>query len=157
MDHVYAIAEARRVPYGFAQRLRAVDLMAEIDHIIGLLGAQRSLRLSLFRFEITGVSSSAAVMLVDRALKPHGLVGTLPDGNVGFLYLGPRHDRAVADLALVHHIGERLRREIQRQAPFTDVRLVAKSVVHRWADEVTDAHDLIEALDSPALESRAAS
>lgn len=156
MDHVHAMTEAQRVPFGLAQRPKTIDLMSEIDRIIGLLGAQRSLRLSLFRFEISGVSSSAAVMLVDRALKPHGLVGTLPDGNVGFLYLGPRLDRAVADLALVHHIGERLRREIQRQAPFTDVRLVGKSVVHRWTDQVTDAHDLVEALDAPALESRAA-
>ena len=157
MDHLHAMTGAQRAPFGLAQRPKAIDLIAEIDHIIGLLGAQRSLRLSLFRFEITGVSSSAAVMLVERALKPHGMVGTLPDGNVGFLYLGPRLDRAVADLALVHHIGERLRREIHRQAPFTDVRLVGKSVVHRWADEVTDAHDLVEALDSPALEARAAS
>jgi len=156
MDHLHAMTGAQRAPFGLAQRPKAIDLIAEIDHIIGLLGAQRSLRLSLFRFEITGVSSSAAVMLVERALKPHGMGGTLPDGNVGFLYLGPRLDRAVADLALVHHIGERLRREIHRQAPFTDVRLVGKSVVHRWADEVTDAHDLVEALDSPALESRAA-
>ncbi len=88
MNHLHAMTEAQRAPFGLAQRPKAIDLMAEIDHVIGLLGAQRSLRLSLFRFEITGVSSSAAVMLVERALKPHGMVGTLPDGNVGFLYLG---------------------------------------------------------------------
>jgi hypothetical protein len=156
MENLYAIAGAGRAPRSVAQGAKPVDLISEIEHVIGLVGAQRSLRLSLFRFEIAGISQAAAVMLVTRALKSQGLVGPLPDGNVGFLYLGPRLDRAVADLALVHHISERLRKEMQRQAPFTDVTLVSKSVVHRWADEVTDAYDLIEALDTQGLESRKA-
>lgn len=123
--------------------------MLELERVSGLLGAQRLLRLSLFRFEIDGASSVAAVQLVERALKPHGLVGALPDGSVGFLYLGPRGNRAVADLALVHHIRELLRGELRRQSAFYPVKLAAMNVMHLWADEIIDPYDLVEALCQP--------
>lgn len=153
-DKVHAVAEARRVLEGASQTM-AAGFMAEIERIIGLLGTQRLLRLSLFSFELDGLPQAAAVKLVDRALKPHGLVGALPDGRVGFLYLGPRCTRNVADLALVHHMTERLRIEIYRHARFNDVSLMSSIVVHRWADEVVDAYDLVDGLRQPVLETKA--
>ena len=129
------------------------DFVSEMGRIIGLLGKQRFLRLSLLRFHIEGVSKTVAVTLVTRALKPQGIVGALPDGSIGFLYLGPRGKGMVADLALVHHIRERLRNEILRQSPFNEMRLAAVSVAHRWADEVIDAYDLVDALHQPSVES----
>ena len=153
-NKLHAIAQARRALGGASQAL-AAGFMADIERIIGLLGTQRLLRLSLFRFELEGLSQAAAVTLADRALKPHGLVGALPDGSVGFLYLGPRGKRNVADLALVHHITERLRIEIYRHAPFKDVRLISSTVAHRWADEVVDAYDLVDGLRQPVVETKA--
>jgi hypothetical protein len=153
-DKLRAVVEARSALEGASQTM-AAGFMAEIERIIGLLGTQRLLRLSLFRFELHGLPQAAAVNLVDRALKPHGLVGALPDGGVGFLYLAPRGKRNVADLALVHHITERLRIEIYRNAPFTDVRLISNTVAHRWADEVVDAYDLVDGLRHPIVETKA--
>ncbi len=153
-DKSQVIAEARRALEGASQTM-AAGFMAEVERIIGLLGTQRLLRLSLFRFELYGLPQAAAVKLVDRALKPHGLVGALPDGHVGFLYLGPRGERKVADLALVHHITERLRIEIYRRAPLNDVSLISSTVVHRWADEVVDVYDLVDGLRGPTVEAKA--
>jgi hypothetical protein len=153
-DKMHAIVEARRVLEGASQTM-AAGFMTEVERIIGLLGTQRLLRLSLFCFELDGLPQAAAVKLVDRALKPHGLVGALPDGRVGFLYLGPRGKRNVADLALVHHITERLRIEIYRQTQINDVSLVSSTVVHRWADEVVDVYDLVDGLRQPILATKA--
>ncbi len=133
------------------------ELVSEIERIIGLLGKQRFLRLSLFQFQIEGISAAAVQTMVARVLKPQGIVGALPDGSIGFLYLGPRGKGMVADLALVHHIGERVRAEIQRQSPFNEMRLVSMQVAHRWADEVIDAFDLVDALHLQAVESAKAS
>jgi hypothetical protein len=133
------------------------ELVPEIERIIGLLGKQRFLRLSLFRFQIDGLSPTAAMNLVTRALKPQGVVGVLPDGAIGFLYLGPRGKGMVADLALVHHIRERVRAEIHRQSPFNEMRLTSLLVAHRWADEVIDAYDLVDALHQQNTESAKAS
>lgn len=153
-DKPHAIAEARRALEG-ASHTMAAGFMAEIERIIGLLGTQRLLRLSLFRFELDGLPQAAAVKLVDRALKPHGLVGALPDGGIGFLYLGARGKRNVADLALVHHMTERLRIEIYRHAQFNGVSLISSAVVHRWADEVVDAYDLVDGLRQPSVATKA--
>jgi hypothetical protein len=147
-DERHAMVEARRA-FGGAGQTVASGFMGEIGRIIDLLGTQRLLRLSLFCFEIEGLPQEAAVKLVDRALKSHGLVGLLPDGRVGFLYLGPRGKRNVADLALVHHITERVRIEIYRQTRINAVSLVSSTVVHRWADEVVDAYDLVDGLRQP--------
>lgn len=122
------------------------DFTANIDRIIGLLGKQRLVRLSLFRFRINGLSSSDGLDLTTRALRSQGLVGLLPDQRIGFLYIGPRGKGMVADLALVHHIRSRLTREMQRFAPFDEPRLASVAVAHRWADEVGDAGDLMDAL-----------
>ena len=129
------------------------DFVSEVERIISLLGKQRFMRLSLLSFQIEGLSRSAAVNLVDRALKQQGNVGLLPDGNVGYLYLGPRGKGMVADLALVHHIHQQLRQEIRRQPSFKEVRLAQLLVAHRWADEVIDAQDLVDGLYRPSLES----
>lgn len=133
------------------------ELVSEIERIIGLLGKQRFLRLSLFQFQIEGISAAAVQTMMARALKPQGIVGALPDGSIGFLYLGPRGKGMVADLALVHHIGERVRAEIHRQSPFNEMRLASMHVAHRWADEVIDAFDLVDALYLQAVESAKAS
>ena len=133
------------------------ELVSEIERIIGLLGKQRFLRLSLFRFQIDGMSAAAVQTMMARTLKPQGIVGALPDGSIGFLYLGPRGKGMVADLALVHHIRERVRAEIHRQSPFNEMQLTSMQVAHRWADEVIDAIDLVDTLHLQAMESAKAS
>ena len=141
------------IDYKWASAAPRTEFVSDIERIIGLLGKQRFMRLSLLSFQIEGLSQSAAVNLVDRALNQQGNVGLLPDGSVGFLYLGPRGKGMVADLALVHHIHHQLRTEIRRQSSFNEVRLANLSVAHRWADEVIDAQDLVDALYRPSIES----
>lgn len=153
-----ATAEAIGAPQqGTIQPSLVSDFMSEFGRVVDLLGAQRLIRLSLFRFELEGLSSVAAVQAVEHALKAHGLVGALPDGSVGFLYLGPRGHRAVADLALVHHIRELVQSELRYRSIFNPVRLRSMDVVHRWADEIVDPYDLVEALNQPSVESLKAS
>ena len=151
------VQDHNHVSETFASGPFETELVSEIERIIGLLGKQRFLRLSLFRFQIDGMSATAAKTLVSRALKPQGIVGVLPDGAIGFLYLGPRGKGMVADLALVHHIRERVRAEIHRQSPFNEMRLTSMVVAHRWADEVIDAYDLVDALHPQTVESAKAS
>lgn len=141
------------IEYHWSNAAPRADFVSEVERIISLLGKQRFMRLSLLSFEIEGLSPSAAVNLVERALKQQGDVGLLPDGSVGYLYMGPRGKGMVADLALVHHIHQQLRQEIRRQPSFKEVRLAKLSVAHRWADEVIDAQDLVDALHRPSLES----
>lgn len=129
------------------------EFLSAIERIIGLFGRQRFMRLSLLRFQIEGLTQSSAVNLVTRALKSQGIVGGLPDGSVGFLFLGPRGKGMVADLALVHHIRQQVSNEIRRQSPFNELRLASVSVAHCWADEVIDAQDLVDALHQPNVES----
>lgn len=143
----------REMEFNWASAAPRADFVSEVERIISLLGKQRFMRLSLLSFQIEGLSPSAAVNLVERALKQQGDVGLLPDGSVGYLYMGPRGKGMVADLALVHHIHQQLRREIRRQPSFKEVRLANFSVAHRWADEVIDAQDLVDALYRPSLES----
>jgi len=147
----------RQVNETFANGPFENELVSEIERIIGLLGKQRFLRLSLFRFQIDGISVTTAKTLMTRALKPQGIVGVLPDGAIGFLYLGPRGKGMVADLALVHHIRERVCAEIHRQSPFNEMRLSSVLVAHRWADEVIDAYDLVDALHLQSVEPAKAS
>lgn len=141
------------IEYNWSYAAPRADFVSEVERIISLLGKQRFMRLSLLSFQIEGLSPSAAVNLVERALKQQGDVGLLPDGSVGYLYMGPRGKGMVADLALVHHIHQQLRQEIRRQPSFKEVRLAKLAVAHRWADEVIDAQDLVDALHRPSLES----
>ena len=129
------------------------DFVSAVDRIIGLLGKQRFMRLTLFRIQLEGLPQSAAVTMVSRALKTQGIVGTLPDGGVGFLFLGLRGKGMVADLALVHHIRQQLHDEIHRQSLFSPLRLSSLSVAHCWADEMVDAQDFLDVLQQPHLES----
>lgn len=142
-----AVRNRGQVSETFAGGTFVPELVSEIERIIGLLGKQRFLRLSLFRFQIDGMSATAVQTMMVRALKPQGIVGALPDGSIGFLYLGPRGKGMVADLALVHHIRERVRAEIHRQSPFNEMRLTSMQVTHRWADEVIDAFDLLDTMN----------
>lgn len=141
------------IEFNWSTAAPRTDFVSEVERIISLLGKQRFMRLSLLSFQIEGLSRTAAVNLVDRALKQQGNVGLLPDGSVGYLYLGPRGKGMVADLALVHHIHQQLRQEIRRQPSFKEVRLAQLLVAHRWADEVIDAQDLVDGLYRPSLES----
>lgn len=133
------------------------DFVSAVDRIIGLLGKQRFMRLSLFRIQLEGLPQAAAVTLVSRALKTQGIVGALSDGGVGFLFLGLRGKGMVADLALVHHIRQQLHDDIRRQSLFSPLRLASMSVAHCWADEVIDTRDFLDALQQPHFESRHAS
>lgn len=122
----------------------SADFHWQIERIIGLLSGQHFLRLSLFRIELTGDAFGSSLAKADRALRSHGLVGELPDGSIGFLYLGPRAKGQGADLTLERHVAERLHQELSRGSADTHVRVL--SVAHRWADEVSGADDLLDAV-----------
>lgn len=144
MTELYSGDESAMAAGGQAEL--ATGFLNELRRASFLLRAQRQLRVSLFRFHVTGLPLPTAMHIVEHSLKPQGFVGVLPDGAIGFLYLGPRGNRAVADLALVHHIRALVQGELRRQVCFSPVMLAGFNVLHVWADEIIDPSDLIDRL-----------
>jgi len=116
--------------------------LPEVERTVALLSGQRFLRISLFRFQFVGVSAAEIGVGVPQALMSLGMVGLLPDGSMGLLYVAPRPS-AQDDLAVERAVTEKLNRTLAVAAP-SDARLLSVIAAHRWADEITDADDLID-------------
>lgn len=116
--------------------------LQEVERTVVLLSGQHFLRISLFRFQFVGASAAEIGVGVPQALMSLGMVGLLPDGSLGFLYVAPRPS-AQDDLAVERAVAERLNRMLAIAAP-SDARLLSVTAAHRWADEIADADDLID-------------
>ena len=116
--------------------------LQEVERTVVLLSGQRFLRISLFRFRFVGVTAAEIGVGVPQALMSLGMVGLLPDGSLGFLYIAPRPS-AQDDLAVERAIAERLNRTLAIAAP-SAARLLSVTAAHRWAYEIADADDLID-------------
>lgn len=115
--------------------------LAQVERNIALLGGQRFLRISLFRFEFVGVAAAEIGARVRQALASFGMVGLLPDGSLGLFYVAPRPS-AQEDLAVERSVTDKLNRVLALSAP-SDARILSATATHRWADEVGGVDDLI--------------
>lgn len=77
-----------------------------------------------------------------QALQSLGMVGLLPDGSLGLLYVAPRSS-AREDLAVERAVADKINRILALTAP-SDARLLSVTAAHRWADEIADADDMID-------------
>lgn len=132
----------------------ANEFLGQAERALGLLRGQHALRLSLFRCVMSQPVQDAVVAALDAGLRAHGLVGRLADGAVAILYVGPRGTATTADQAVERQIVERIRQELACLPGAGSLRDV--EVAHRWADEIDDVRDLLDAA-MPATTLRKAS
>lgn len=116
--------------------------LRQVERNIALLGGQRFLRISLFRFEFVGVTAAEIGSRVRHALASLGMVGLLPDGSLGLFYVSPRPS-AQEDLAVERSMADKINRILALNAP-SDARIQSVTAAHRWADEVGGVDELID-------------
>lgn len=136
--------------------LDARAFLEQVERNIALLASQRFLRISLFRFQFVGVSATEIGGPVRQALASLGLVGLLPDGSLGLLFVAPRQS-VKEDLAVERSVTDKINCILTVIAP-SAARILSVKAAHRWADEIADADDLIdEALFVSATQPRRSS
>jgi len=116
--------------------------LQQVERNIALLSSQRFLRISLFRFQFVGVTALEIGARVRQALTSLGMVGLLPDGSLGLLYVAPRPS-VREDLAVERAVADKINRILAVAAP-SEARLLSVTAAHRWADEIADADDMID-------------
>jgi len=116
--------------------------LRQIERSIALLGGQHFLRVSLFRLEFVGAAATGVGARARQALGPLGMVGDLPDGSLGLLFVGPR-PAGQDDLAVERMVADKLNQALTL-APPSAARLLSVTAAHRWADEIDGADDLID-------------
>lgn len=135
-----AIDPVVSVPAAFL--LEGEDYLQQIERSIGLLAGQHSLRISLFRLEFVGIAARDIGQRARQSLAALGLIGALPDGSLGLLYMGARAS-GQEDLSVERAVAERVNAALAFAAP-SGARLLSVTAAHRWADEIADAEDLID-------------
>lgn len=122
--------------------LQGEDYLQQIERSIALLAGQHSLRISLFRLEFVGIAAHELGARARQSLAGLGLIGALPDGSLGLLYMGARPS-GQEDLSVERVIAEKVNLTLAQAAP-SSARLLSVTAAHRWADEIADAEELID-------------
>lgn len=117
----------------------------EIDRLLHALGVA-NVRLTLLAIATRELSRDFLEDAARLALGSFALVGILPEGSVGVLYIGPRRDGEGADRDVVNDIARQIRAVLTAQSPTDGERPLYLRAVHRWTDEIESAHDLIRML-----------
>lgn len=127
-----------------ASKVSAADaaFLQQIERNIALLNGQRFLRISLFRFQFVGGTAAQVGARARQALSTLGLVGLLPDGSLGLLYVAPRPS-AYEDLVVERAVIDKVNRILATSAP-SEARILSAVAAHRWTDEIADADALID-------------
>ena len=131
---------ARRLGIEEAVRLPAFGEQA--DQALRRLGLQH-LRISLFRLGADRRGRRSVASVLDRL---PGYAGRLPDGTIGFLYIGPRPQGPDADRRLTETIEHRLRTDLAARPPQRQPAVTIDLSLHRWSDEIVDATVLLDEL-----------
>lgn len=116
--------------------------LRQVERSIALLGGQHFLRVSLFRLAFVGVGAAEIGPRARQALAALGMIGDLPDGSLGLLFVGPRA-AGQDDLAVERMVADKLNRALASSAP-SAARLLSLTAAHRFADEIGGADDLID-------------
>lgn len=122
--------------------------IGSFEHEIGqLLGRLRdaNVRLTLVSIASRLPRDDLAASVQD-ATASTDPVGFLADGSVGALLLGARPSGPLGDAVVVSRFLQCLMRAPRLRGVSADQAAVQVEAVHRWAGEVDDAQDLIEAL-----------
>jgi hypothetical protein len=119
---------------------------ASLAHSLRLL---RSIHvpLTLFAVQLPAQGIVAADETVSATLLPFGVVGRLPDGRIGLLYLGPHTLGEAGGRALSTHLLDKIERRLRDHgwgALCPGVRLTAVQV---WSDAIAHPSHLLQALD----------
>ncbi|MFN4283877.1 MAG: hypothetical protein ACK4NA_14665 [Alphaproteobacteria bacterium] len=114
--------------------------LRQIERSIALLGGQHFLRISLFRLQFVGAADIGA--RARQALATLGMIGELPDGSLGLLFVGPRA-AGQDDLAVERMVADKLNQALAQAAP-SAARLLSLTAAHRFADEIGGVDDLID-------------
>ncbi|MFI4989024.1 MAG: hypothetical protein ACHQF3_16480 [Alphaproteobacteria bacterium] len=85
---------------------------------------------------------------IGEALSPLGIVGRLPDGRIGLLYLGPHTLGADGDRALCGHILGKIERRLRDQGWGPLCRGLSLTAVHSWGDAIAQPAQLLKGLDA---------
>ena len=119
---------------------------ASIAHTLRLL---RSIHVpvTLFAVYLPAPGLGAADESVSAALLPFGVVGRLPDGRIGLLYLGPHTLGEAGDRALSTHLLDKIERRLRDNGWGSLCPGVKLTAVHAWTDAIAHPSHLLQALD----------
>lgn len=121
--------------------------MAEAATILAPLRGAR-IPLTLMSLQSHQVAPRILFAAAQRALGIQGLIDWLPDGSIGFLYIGPHAGPAGRGAALAARAARDLARELVVALPGHRMDLSIRSV-GLLSDEVADPVQLVEALRNP--------
>jgi hypothetical protein len=135
-----------------APQREARDILPRHAFEAALANSLRLLRrihvpLTLFAVRLPAQGLTEAEAVVGDALSPLGVLGRLPDGRIGLLYLGPRAPDAHGEDALSRHVLAKIEKRLQDRGWGSLCRGVRLYAAHAWADVVSGPAELIAALD----------
>lgn len=129
-------------PEPFDGLLEAGDFAAEIARLLRPLRATH-LRVSLFSLRFRGAADRLACNWAGGALRRYGPVGSLPDGRIGMLYVGPRFPGDDSGDVLSDLLSTRVRDVLMARGIRLPSGAVQLTVTHRWSDEITEPGELL--------------
>jgi hypothetical protein len=121
--------------------------MAEAETVLAPLRGAR-IPLTLMSLRSHQVAPGDLFLAAQRALSVQGLIDWLPDGSVGFLYIGPHAGPAGRGAALAARVAKDVAHELERALPGQRMDLSIRCV-GLLSDEVATPVQLVEALRNP--------
>jgi len=119
---------------------------ASVAHSLRLL---RSIHVpvTLFAVHLPARGLAAADESVSATLLPFGVVGRLPDGRIGLLYLGPHTLGEAGDRALSTHLLDKIERRLRDHGWGSLCSGLEMTAVHAWTDAIAEPARFLQALD----------
>ncbi len=142
-----AVAAGSSAPEEKARRLWPRHAFeASMAYSLRLL-RQSHVPLTLFAVELPARGLVEANDAVGEALSPLGVVGRLPDGRIGLLYLGPHSLGADAEQVLARHILDKIEGRLRDQGWGPLCRGLKLTAAHAWSDAIAGPAQLLAKLD----------
>jgi len=119
--------------------------VAALAHSLRLL---RSIHvpITLFAVQLPVPGAIEADECVSAALLPFGVVGRLPDGRIGLLYLGPHSPGEAGKQALAEHLRAKILRHLRDRGWEALSRGVKLTMAHAFTDAIAQPAELLQAL-----------
>jgi hypothetical protein len=103
--------------------------------------------ITLFAVQLPARGPMEADECVCTALLPFGVVGRLPDGRIGLLYLGPHSRGEAGECALAERLLAKVVQHLRDQGWEALSREARLMTAHTWTDAIAGPAELLEALD----------
>ena len=117
------------------------DFARHVRSVLWHLGAVH-LRVSAFCLRMAGAEKGAAPVAASILEQLSGYAGLLPDGSIGFLYIGPRPQNSESDPLVAESMEARLKAALAQGISGSVRRVRVERSVHGWTDEISTAEDL---------------